>query len=140
MVLTNITCEDDRLAKLGIKLIGIPLKRSSLNPLRVVRSLLEVIRVYKEEKPDIVHQIALLPILLGSIACRLLGIKRVINAVVGLGFAFSSDRFSARLVRRVLPLVFSLVLDKKHARTVFENTDDLDYFVSQGWFVKTTPS
>ena len=133
VVLTHITRADDRLDKLGIRLVGVELNRSSLNPFQILRNLVDVYRVYQAEKPDISHQIALLPILLGSIACRFLGFKRVVNAFVGLGFAFSSDRLSARLVRRVLPLLFSLVLDKKHAKTVFENGDDLDYFVTHGW-------
>ena len=133
VVLTGVTRPDDPLAEHGVKLIGIPFERRSLNPIGLVRNLVDVIRILKQEKPDIVHQIALKPILIGSIACRLLGIKRVISAVVGLGFAFSSERGSARVVRRLLSVLFRVVLDKQHSKTVFENTDDRDYFLEQGW-------
>jgi glycosyltransferase involved in cell wall biosynthesis len=133
VVVTGLTRADDPLAQHGIKLIGIPLERRSMNPFGLMRNLVDVVRVLRQEKPDIVHQIALKPILIGSIACKLLGIKRVISAVVGLGFAFSSDKGSARFVKRVLSLLFHLVLDKRHAKTVFENQDDRDYFISQGW-------
>ena len=133
VVVTGLTRSDDPLAQYGIKLIGIPFERRSLNPIGLMRNLVDIIRVLKQEKPDIVHQIALKPILIGSIACRLLGIKRVISAVVGLGFAFSSDKATARVIRRVLSVMFRVVLDKQHAKTVFENTDDRDYFVAQGW-------
>jgi len=136
VVLTGLTREDDPLTKYGIKLIGIPFERRSMNPLGLIRNLVDVIRVLKQEKPDIVHQIALKPILIGSIACKLLGIKRVISAVVGLGFAFSSDKRSARIIRRVLSALFRVVLDKHYSQTVFENTDDLHYFVDQGWVKK----
>jgi glycosyltransferase involved in cell wall biosynthesis len=133
VVVTGLTRSDDPLAQYGIKLIGIPFERRSLNPIGLIRNLLDIIQVLKQEKPDIVHQIALKPILIGSIACRVLGIKRVISAVVGLGFAFSSDKATARIIRRVLSVMFRVVLDKQHAKTVFENTDDRNYFVAQGW-------
>lgn len=133
VVLTGVTREDDPLAKHGIKLIPIEFERRSLNPIGLLRNLMDVMRVLRQEKPDIVHQIALKPILIGSVACRLLGIRRVVSAVVGLGFAFSSDTGGAKLVRRMLALLFGLVLDKRHAKTVFENADDRAYFLEQGW-------
>lgn len=133
VVLTGVTRQDSPLTQHGIKLIGIPFERRSMNPIGLLRNFLDVIRVLKQEKPDIVHQIALKPILIGSVACRWLGIKRVIRAVVGLGFAFSSERGSARVVKRILSVLFRVVLDKKTAKTVFENKDDHDYFIDQGW-------
>ena len=133
VVLTGVTRQDDPLAEHGIKLIAIPFERRSLNPLGLLRNLIDVRRVLKQEKPDIVHQIALKPILIGSVACRLVGIKRVVSAVVGLGFAFSSDKGAARVMRRIISLLFHVVLDKQHANTVFENSDDRDYFLKQGW-------
>ena len=133
VVLTGLTRNDDPLAEHGIKLIGLPFERRSLNPLGLWRNLVDVVRVLKQEKPDIVHQIALKPVVVGSIACRWLGIKRVINAVVGLGFAFSSDQGAARVAKQVLSLLFHLVLDKKNAKTVFENSDDRDHFIRNGW-------
>jgi glycosyltransferase involved in cell wall biosynthesis len=133
VVLTGLTRDDDPLAEHGIKLIGIPFERRSMNPLGLMRNLVNVIRILKQEKPDIIHQVALKPILVGSIATRVVGIKRVINAVVGLGFAFSSETDSAKTARRFVSMLFDLVLDKKHAKTVFENADDRDYFLQQGW-------
>ena len=133
VVLTGITRQDSPLTQHGIKLIGISFERRSMNPMGLLRNLVDVVRVLKQEKPDIVHQIALKPILIGSVACRCLGIKRVISAVVGLGFAFSSERSAARVVKRILSVLFRVVLDKKTAKTVFENKDDRDYFIDQGW-------
>jgi glycosyltransferase involved in cell wall biosynthesis len=133
VVLTGISRNDDPLAKHGIKLIGIPFARRSIHPKRFFRNLRDVIRVLKAEKPDIIHQIALKPILIGSLAARWVGIKRVINAVVGLGFAFSSETRPARTAKWFVSLLFHLVLDKHHAKTVFENADDRAYFLEQGW-------
>lgn len=137
VVVTRVTAkldrQPDRLSRHGIRLIPIHIDRRSMHPLRLARILREFIRILKQEKPDIVHQIALKPILVGSLATRWLGIKRVINAVVGLGFAFSSETRSARIARLFMSFLFRLVLDKRHAKTVFENADDRDYFLRQGW-------
>lgn len=133
VVLTSLTISDNPLAEHGIKLVAIPFARRSLHPIRFLRTLYDVIRVFNQEKPDIVHQIALKPILIGSLAARWLGIKHVINAVVGLGFAFSSDTVPARVVKSCLSLLFHLVLDKRNAKTVFENSDDRAYFLKRGW-------
>jgi glycosyltransferase involved in cell wall biosynthesis len=133
IVLTHVTRHDDTLANHGIRLLSIPFKRRSLSPLELISNLIHVIRVLKKEKPDIVHQVALKPILIGSVACRFLGIRHVISAVVGLGYAFSSDSGSAKFTRRILTLLFRFVLDRRYTKTVFENTDDLTQFVNQGW-------
>ncbi|WP_243477968.1 glycosyltransferase family 4 protein [Orrella daihaiensis] len=137
VVVTRVTSkldrEPDRLSKHGIRLIPIHIDRRSMHPLRLVRNLRDFVRILKQEKPDIVHQIALKPILIGSIAARWVGIRCVINAVVGLGFAFSSETRAAKVARLFMSLLFHLVLDKQHAKTVFENADDRDYFLRQGW-------
>jgi len=133
VVMTQVSGQDNPLAEHGVDLIAIPFQRRSLNPIGLIRNLLDVWRVLKQEQPDIVHQIALKPIVVGSIACRLLGIKRVVSAVVGLGYAFSSEQVSAKIVRSMLSLVLRVVLDKKNAITVFENADDRTYFLERGW-------
>jgi len=133
VVVTGLTRADNPLADHNIKLIGIALKRRSLHPIELWRNLIDFIRVLRQERPDIVHLIALKPIIIGSIACRFVGIKRMVNAVVGLGFAFTSDRLTARVMRAVLSGLFHLVLGHKHTKTVFENKDDLNDFVKKGW-------
>lgn len=137
VVVTRVTDKSDRdpdrLSREGIRLVPIHIDRRSMHPVRLFRNLRDFVRILKQEKPDIVHQIALKPILVGSLATRWLGIKKVINAVVGLGFAFSSETGPAKTARRFASMLLHLVPDKRHAKTVFENSDDRDYFLRQGW-------
>ena len=133
VVLTSLTRAENSLEAHGIKVIGIQFARRSVHPIRFLKNLIDVIRVFRTEKPDIIHQIALKPILIGSLAARWLGIKRVINAVVGLGFAFSSRTRAARIARWFLLMFFEGVFKSPQARVVFENGDDLAYFVQKGW-------
>ncbi len=133
VVLTNLTRTENLLEAHGIRIIGIPFARRSVHPIRFFRNLIDVIRVFRAERPDIIHQVALKPILIGSVAARWVGIKRVINAVVGLGFAFSSRTRAARIARWFLSLLFTGLFKSPETRVVFENGDDLAYFVQKGW-------
>ena len=133
VVLTSTTRPESPLIVHGIRVIDIPFARRSMHPIRFLVNLRDVIRVFRAEKPDIIHQIALKPILVGSLAARWLGIRRVISAVVGLGFAFSSRARAARVARWFLLLFFKDIFKSTESRVVFENSNDLQYFVEKGW-------
>ena len=60
--------------------------------------------LYRKLKPDIVHHVALVPSLLGSIAALGLPMAKL-NALAGLGFIFTSGSAKARLLRPVAALV-----------------------------------
>ena len=110
----------------GMRFIGLPLRRDRLNPVReFFRVFLRVFQVYRRERPDVLHHIAIRPIFHGSLAARLLGLKGVINAPVGMGYVFSSDQLKARLLRPVVRTLLRLLLHPPGAHVVFENPDDL---------------
>ncbi|VAX19809.1 Lipid carrier : UDP-N-acetylgalactosaminyltransferase / Alpha-1,3-N-acetylgalactosamine transferase PglA; Putative glycosyltransferase, partial [hydrothermal vent metagenome] len=108
------------------------LNRSGKSPVREFLSLLEVIKLYKVEKPDIVHHVALKPVLYGAIAATLSRTPATINALAGLGHIFIAEGIRARLVRMVIKAALRLALRRKSATTIFENPDDLNLFVKMG--------
>lgn len=121
-----------RIRAAGLRLVPLPFERRSLNPLRELRLLWHVWRIYREERPDIVHHIAVKPILYGSLAARLAGVRGVVNAPVGMGYVFSSTDRTARLLRPLLRLGYRLLLNPPNSRVIFENADDLGSFVAEG--------
>ena len=88
----------------GITFYALPFNRKSINPIYEFFTLLKIIFLYREIKPDIVHHIAAKPIIYGSIAAKVCKIKAVLNAPVGLGYVFSSDTIKARILRPILKL------------------------------------
>jgi len=111
----------------GIKLIPlIKMRRSSTNVLKEMSSIIELIKIYRDERPDIVHQVALKPVLYGSIAARITGVPRVVSALGGLGFVFSSKKLFARVLRPVVTNVFRFFLDRPNSRLIVQNEDDLN--------------
>lgn len=132
IVLTRVERHGEIIRDAGVRLLPLKISRSSLNPLGALRALIHVVRVYRSESPDIVHHVALKPILLGALAARLVGLHHVVNAVVGGGYAFSSERLLARILRPLVKTALKLFLNPKGSRVVFENNDDLQSFSKTG--------
>jgi glycosyltransferase involved in cell wall biosynthesis len=110
----------------GMRFIGLPLRRDRINPVReFFRVFLQVLKVYRQERPDVLHHIAIRPILHGSLAARLLRLRGVINAPVGMGYVFSSDQLKARFLRPIVRTLLRVLLHPPGAMVVFENPDDL---------------
>jgi len=132
IVLTRVERHGEVIRDAGLRLLPFKISRSSLNPMDALRALIHVVRVYRTEVPDIVHHVALKPILLGVLAARFVGVQRVVNAVVGGGYAFSSERPLARLLRPLVKTALKVLLNPQGSRVVFENKDDLESFSKTG--------
>ncbi len=52
----------------GFRLIPLDLRRGGQNPLQELVSLRAIWRIYRRERPDIVHHVALKPVLYGALA------------------------------------------------------------------------
>ena len=93
-----------RIRASGIEVVPVDFIRRRLNPFAELWFTFKLARVYRALKPDILHHIALKPIVIGGVAARLAGVRTIVNAPVGLGFVFSSDRLLARVLRPLVSL------------------------------------
>ena len=109
----------------GIEFVPVDFIRRRLNPLAELWFTLKLALLYRRLRPDVVHHIALKPIVIGGIAARLAGVRHVVNAPVGLGFVFSSAKPLARILKPFVSLGLRLTLTPPGARAIFENPDDL---------------
>lgn len=130
VVLTHVDRHRSVIEEADLRLIPLTIDRRSLNPLEAFRTLIQLIHVFRRERPDVLHQIALKPILLGGFAARLTGIKRVVNAVVGGGYVFTSTSPLVRAIRPLMRLALRLLLNPPGSCVIFENRDDLRSFVA----------
>lgn len=96
----------------------------SVNPIRALRKILEIRRLYRRIEPDIVHQVAIMPVILGSFASLGLSLKRRLNLLTGLGYVFVSDEWRARLARPVMRAGFRFLLNRPNSLTIVQNEDD----------------
>ena len=122
-VVTNVSVHAYQIQQAGIRLIPYDLKRGSLNPFQAIALIRKLASIYKQEKPDLVHHVAIKPILYGAIAARLAGVKQVVNAITGMGYIFTSDQLKARVLRPFINLAFNYLLNGKHSKLIMQNDD-----------------
>jgi len=116
-----------RIQEKGFAWQAFDFSRRGINPIEEYQTILRLTRIYRCEKPDIVHHFTIKCVLYGSIAARRAGIKRVINAVTGLGYIFTNRNFFTLLVRPVVEFMYQRVLRGSHV--IFQNQHDLNYFI-----------
>lgn len=120
-VATRVGEHDETIRAAGIRLIPFSLSRRRGNPLREVAALM---RLYCRERLDIVHHVALKPVLYGALAARLAGVPHVVNAVAGLGWLFTSTKGMMRLVRPAVRWILAWLLNARGSLTIVQNPDD----------------
>ncbi len=95
---------------------------SLVRDLGTVRDLL---RIFRALKPAIVHNVTIKPVLYGTLAARLAGVKLVINAISGLGYLFTGSR----MLRRFLGIaLYRLLMRHPNMRVIVQNSEDLALF------------
>ena len=130
-VVTRVGECGDVIRRAGLRLIAFDNARSSVNPIADLPRLIRLILLYRRERPDIVHHVAMKPVLFGSLAARWSGRRpHVINALAGMGWLFTSGRGLARwlkpAVRRALRHAVSSGI------TLVQNTDDAQLVAELG--------
>ena len=112
-----------KLEAIGATYLQYPLQRTGLNPLQDLRSLLALIRMMKKIKPDIVLSYAIKPVIYGSLAARLAGIKNIFSMITGLGFVFISGGVKQKALQSIVGLMYKTAF-KGNRAVFFQNPDD----------------
>jgi len=123
-VVTRVQEYGDRIRAEGFKLIPLALRRRGRNPWQELRVIMQLVRIYRMERPDIVHHVAIKPVLYGSVAAWLTHVRATVNALAGLGYVFSSNQRKARLLRPLVKLAYHFLLNRANSRTIIQNPED----------------
>lgn len=121
-VITREVNHGELIRQSGIRVIPFDISRRSMNPFKELVVILRLYLIYRNERPDIVHHVAVKPVLYGSIAARMAGITHVINALTGLGWLFTSTSKKARLFQMVVRHAFYFLLAR--GVVIVQNDDD----------------
>ena len=110
----------------------IPLRRGGRGLIGEARLALSFWRLVGRLAPDLVHHVAMKPVLYGGAVARLRRVPAAVHAITGLGHLFIREDAAARLQQRLVMVLFRFALGHRHARAIFQNGDDLDLFVREG--------
>ena len=111
--------------KLGVKVIFLDVKNTKKNIFYDLVSFLKIRKIIKENSINCVFLYHIKPVVYGSIAAYMSGVKQIYSTVTGLGYPFTEKKrfsFTQFVLKRVL--VLSLFLNKK---IFFQNRDDLNF-------------
>ena len=115
------------LQALGARTLPLDYERASLNPARELRTVMALRRIIAAERPDVVHMIAMKPIVLGGLALMTGRRPRVVVHMTGLGFLAISDTLKARLACRVALGIIARTLRRPASWLLVENPEDLAF-------------
>lgn len=130
----------DRLAELtsyGFTVHPLHMVRGKADVATEMATLLELIRLFRTIKPDLVHLVTIKPVLYGGIAAQLVGTRAVVAAISGLGFVFVDKGVRAKLRRLVVGWLYMIALKKAALKVIFQNTNDRDCLMQ---FTRLPPS
>ncbi len=129
MIATRVSAYAERIRQAGFTLVPIALQRESRNPLKELRAFVELVRLYRRVRPQIVQQVAMKPVLYGSFAAWVARIPTVVNVFGGLGYAFTDRPEETSGLRAWLQRGLRLAIALSRSVVVVQNADDRDVLV-----------
>lgn len=100
---------------------------SILGDLSYLRNLIDII---KQVQPELVFQYTIKPVIYGSIAARICGIKKIYPMITGLGRVYASKNIKTKFIRIVTKTLYKIAF-KNCKKVIFQNKDDVNEFVSK---------
>jgi glycosyltransferase involved in cell wall biosynthesis len=130
VVATRVRAHGDPIRAEGFALRPLAWRRRGDGISGGIRAIAEIARLYRAERPDIVHHVALKPVLFGGVAAGLAfaGAREAaparIAAVMGQGSGFARKSLGARLRRPLLGWALRLVSGRRAGPVVVQNPED----------------
>jgi glycosyltransferase involved in cell wall biosynthesis len=119
----------DSFAKNGLRYHSYRMSRRA-NPLTDVHAVGQLVRIFRAERPAIVHTFDTKPAVWGRLAAKLAGVPVVIGTLPGLGSLYTRTDLKAQLIRIVYQPLQTLVCRWADV-TTFQNDDDAQEFVKR---------
>jgi glycosyltransferase involved in cell wall biosynthesis len=107
-------------------------QRGSISGWHSLRGVIELREVLNKVRPEIQHNIALKPVLLGSVAA--LGVPgiKLVNSLTGLGTLFIGNHGTSGTTRNLVRRALKALLGRKGTVTVVQNPDDRRFVLELG--------
>jgi glycosyltransferase involved in cell wall biosynthesis len=127
IVATRVCDHGDAIRGEGFRLLSLPWRRRGDGFAGAVRAVLAIAALYRRERPDLVHHVALKPVVFGGLSLRLAfptgaGRPATIAAVAGFGSVFGAATIFGRVKRRLLGRVLRHLIGR--GRIIVQNPDD----------------
>jgi glycosyltransferase involved in cell wall biosynthesis len=129
VVATRVRAHGTQITDEGFALRPLAWRRRGDGIVGAARVIAAIAALYRAERPDILHHVALKPVLYGGLS-RALAFRgaadapATVDAVMGLGSGFSASGLAPRLRRLALSLALRLAAGRGRNRVVVQNPED----------------
>ncbi|TFW16764.1 glycosyltransferase family 1 protein [Massilia arenosa] len=130
-VATNVAEHGAYIEAAGIELHPWRLKRSSVGLLAECTAVFDLWRIYRQVKPDVVHHVAIKPVVYGSLVSKLVRVPAVVNALGGMGAIFTGKSARRGIMRRLVLAAFRGLLGAPNQVLILQNPDDCSLMVEE---------
>ena len=137
----HVASEDTGVSKkireLGFTFHQLDLNRGGINPLADLIPFIKLVIFLSNQRPDILQCVSIKPVLYGATAGSIVGIKRIVCLVNGLGYAFDGKGFKGKAIKIIASNLYKNALAIPGIRVIFQNPDDQSYFVENNFVEKS---
>jgi glycosyltransferase involved in cell wall biosynthesis len=114
-----------KLKEIGCKYEKVTMDSRGANPIKDFGLMIELFRIYRRIKPDLILHFTIKPNIYGTLAAKLLGIP-TINNVCGLGTVFLNKGIVSFIARMMYKIAFRFP-----AKVLFQNDQDKKLFIDE---------
>ena len=114
----------DEIRNHGLRFVPLPTTRGGRNPITELRLIWFLYKIYKKEQPHIIHHVAIKPVLLGSLAAKFTGQKKVVNAIAGFGSMFIGKGLKTLIIKNIILRLFRFAFNNEKVTMIVQNHDD----------------
>ncbi|MDH5525836.1 MAG: glycosyltransferase family 4 protein [Nitrospirota bacterium] len=127
----DFSADDARaLTESGAVCREVPLSRTGTNPIHDLRSLIALVMLFRQVKPDVFLGYMIKPVIYGTLAAWLAQVPTRCAMIEGLGYAFVGEGRTARRAGRVATILYRMALRRVHT-VFFLNPEDQSAFVER---------
>lgn len=109
-----------RIQDAGLTFCPVYFDRGGLNPWHEAKTLSQIAKLYRQIRPDIVHAVALKPVLYGTLMGLWMRVPKIIAAISGLGAIFSQSHWLQKPVKGLL----GVLLAQSAVQVIVQNPED----------------
>ncbi len=112
---------EDEILAAGFEWHRLRMTRSGTNPLAELRVIAQLYGLYRRLRPDLIHHVAMKPVVYGTPLARWLGIGAVVNAIPGMGYMFTGTRSLRSAFGQIL---YRACVHHPNMTLIVQNRDD----------------
>lgn len=131
-VLAGDTGVGSSLEKHNITFIPWNISRAGTNVFKEISAILQLIRIFWQLKPKFVHNVGVKSVIYGTLVAQVFR-KPHVNALAGMGFAFTGSTLKAKILRTIIKRFFVFIFNSEKSLLILQNEDDMFWFLSKGY-------